>query len=176
VDGLLGDAILKVCVVYATEGKLLALFVAGLFERIIGKFPVVAMVMLNYYAILSSKGLEGTFGSDGLEEWIVDLRVNKAEAAVMVHKDCGAPVLLFGEFSLHLCIKLNLHWCHLVNGDALPRLGCHKSLMRSLGLSAAPRDLGHCAKETSSALRWLGFSQLLGDFPIEGKLFQFWKG
>ncbi len=68
VDGLLGDAILKVCVVYATEGKLLALFVAGLFERIIGKFPVVAMVMLNYYAILSSKGLEGTFGSDGLEE------------------------------------------------------------------------------------------------------------
>ena len=38
-DGSLGDAILKVCV-YTTEGKLLALFVAGLFERIIGKLPL----------------------------------------------------------------------------------------------------------------------------------------
>ncbi len=46
-DGLLGNAILKVCI-YVTEGKLLALFVAGLFERVIGKSPVVAMVMLNF--------------------------------------------------------------------------------------------------------------------------------
>jgi hypothetical protein len=43
-DDLLGDAILKVCI-YATEGKLLALFVAGLFERVIRKSPIVAMVM-----------------------------------------------------------------------------------------------------------------------------------
>ncbi len=65
-DGLLGDAILKVCV-YATEGKLLALFVAGLFEPVIGKSPVVAMVMLNFYAILGGEGLEGAFGGDGLD-------------------------------------------------------------------------------------------------------------
>ncbi len=65
-DGLLGDAILKVCV-YATEGKLLALFVAGLFECIIGKLPVVAMVMLNFYAVLGGEGLEGAFDSDGLD-------------------------------------------------------------------------------------------------------------
>jgi hypothetical protein len=38
-DGSLGNAILKVCF-YTTEGKLLALFVAGLFERIIGKLPL----------------------------------------------------------------------------------------------------------------------------------------
>jgi hypothetical protein len=63
-DGLLGNAILKVCI-YTTEGKLLALFVAGLFERVIGKSPVVAMVMLNFYAVLSGEGLEGTFGSNG---------------------------------------------------------------------------------------------------------------
>ena len=65
-DGLLGDAILKVCV-YATEGKLLALFMTGLFERVIGKLPVVAMVMLNFYAILSSKGLKGAFGGYSLD-------------------------------------------------------------------------------------------------------------
>ncbi len=64
-DGLLGDAILKVCV-YATEGKLLALFVTGLFECVIGKLPVVAMVMLNFYAILGGEGLEGAFGGNGL--------------------------------------------------------------------------------------------------------------
>ncbi len=65
-DGLLDDAILKVCV-YATEGKLLALCVAGLFERVIRKLPVVAMVMLNFYAILGGEGLEGTFGGNGLD-------------------------------------------------------------------------------------------------------------
>ncbi len=64
-DGLLSDAILKVCS-YATEGKLPALFVAGLFECVIGQLPVVAMVMLNFYAILGGKGLKGVFGSDGL--------------------------------------------------------------------------------------------------------------
>ncbi len=62
-DGLLGDAILKVCV-YATEGKLLALFVTGLFERDVRKLPIVAMVMLNFYAVLSGEGLEGAFGGD----------------------------------------------------------------------------------------------------------------
>ncbi len=28
------------------------------------------------------------------------------EGAVVVDEDCGASVLLFGEFSLHLCINL----------------------------------------------------------------------
>jgi hypothetical protein len=65
-DGLLGDAILKVCV-YATEGKLLALFVTGLFESLVGKSPIVAMVMLNLHAVLGGKGLEGSFGSNGLD-------------------------------------------------------------------------------------------------------------
>jgi hypothetical protein len=65
-DGLLGDAILEVCV-YATEGMLLALFMAGLFECVIGKLPIVAMVMLNFYAVLSCKVLKGAFGSNGLD-------------------------------------------------------------------------------------------------------------
>jgi hypothetical protein len=94
----------------------------------------------------------------------------EAEAAVVVHEDRGASVSLFGEFSLHLCIKFDLSQRHSVDGDALPRLGCDKDLMRSHGFSAAPWDPGHRAKETSSALGWLDFCQLLGDFPIEGNL------
>ncbi len=65
-DGLLGNAILKVCI-NATEGKLLVLFVAGLFERVIRKSPIVPMVMLNFYAIVGGKGLKGSFGSNGLD-------------------------------------------------------------------------------------------------------------
>ncbi len=64
-DGSLSDAILNVCI-YATEGKLLVLFMAGLFERIIGKLPDVTMVILNFYAILGGEGLEALFGGNGL--------------------------------------------------------------------------------------------------------------
>ncbi len=63
---MLGNAILKVCA-YATEGKLLALFLTGLFERVVGKLPIVAMLMLIFYAILGGKGLEGAFGGNGLD-------------------------------------------------------------------------------------------------------------
>jgi hypothetical protein len=63
-DGVLGNAILEVSV-YATEGELLALLVACLLECIIGKPTVVAVVMLNFYAMLSGEGLDGAFGGDG---------------------------------------------------------------------------------------------------------------
>ncbi len=65
-DGLLGNAILEVSV-YATEGKLLVLFVACLLERIVRELPVVAMIMLNFYAVLGGEGLKGAFGGDGLD-------------------------------------------------------------------------------------------------------------
>jgi hypothetical protein len=65
-DGLLGDAILKVSI-YATEGKVLVLFMAGLFEYVVRKLPVVAMVLLNFYAVLGGKGLKGAFGGNGLD-------------------------------------------------------------------------------------------------------------
>ncbi len=66
-DGLLGNAILKVCI-YATEGKLLVLFMTGLFECVVRKLPIVAIVMLNFYAVIGGEGLEGMFGGDGLDK------------------------------------------------------------------------------------------------------------
>ncbi len=65
-DGALGNAILEVGV-YATEGELLAHVVACLLERIVGESTVVAVIMLNFYAVLSGEGLEGVFGGDGFD-------------------------------------------------------------------------------------------------------------
>ncbi len=65
-DGALGNAILEVSI-YTTDGELLALFVACLLECIVGKSTVVAVVMLNFYAMLGSKGLKGAFGSDSFD-------------------------------------------------------------------------------------------------------------
>jgi hypothetical protein len=64
-DGALGDAILAMGV-YATEGELLACFMACMLERIVRESTVVAVIMLNFYAMLGGKGLKGMFGGDGL--------------------------------------------------------------------------------------------------------------
>jgi hypothetical protein len=64
----------------------------------------------------------------------------------------------------------------LVEGDTLPRLGCGEDLVRGLGFFAAPRNLGHRAKDAASALGWLDFRQLLGYFTVEGKLLELWEG
>ncbi len=58
----------------------------------------------------------------------------------------------------------------MVNGDALPRLGCDKDLVRGLSFFAAPRNLSHRADEAASARGWRDVCQLLGDFPVEGEL------
>jgi hypothetical protein len=63
-DGSLGDAILEMGI-YATEGELLARFVARLLERIVGESTIVAVIMLIFYAVLSGEGLEGAFGGNG---------------------------------------------------------------------------------------------------------------
>ncbi len=65
-DRALSNAILEVSV-YATEGELLALFVACLVECIVGKLPIVAVVMLHFYAMLGGKGFEGAFGGNSFD-------------------------------------------------------------------------------------------------------------
>ena len=64
----------------------------------------------------------------------------------------------------------------MVDGDALPRLGCNKDLVRGLGFFAAPRNLSHRAKEAASTLGWVDFCQLLGNFPVEGELLELGEG
>ena len=63
-DGALGNAILKVGVL-ATEGKLLARVMTCLFEGVVGKSPIVTVVVVDSDTVFGSKGLEGAFGGDG---------------------------------------------------------------------------------------------------------------
>ncbi len=62
-NGALVNAILEVGV-DATKGKLLAGVVACLFEGVVGKSPIVAVIVLDFYAMLGGEGLEGVFGGD----------------------------------------------------------------------------------------------------------------
>ncbi len=56
--------------------------------------------------------------------------------------------------------------------NALPRLGCDKDFVRSLGLFAAPRNLRHSAKETACTLGLRNLGEFLGDFAIDGELLE----
>jgi len=58
----------------------------------------------------------------------------------------------------------------MIDGDALPRLGGDKDLVRGLSFFAAFRNLSHRAEEAASACGWCDGRQLLGDFPVEGRL------
>ncbi len=102
--------------------------------------------------MLRGKCLEGAFGSKSFRRRIVDLKVDETQAAEMVNKDGGAPVAPLGKFAFHLRKESDLSRGHLINGDALPRLGGDEDLVRGLGLFTAPRNLGHCAEEAASAL------------------------
>ena len=91
--------------VYATEGKLLACVVACLLEGIVGEAPIVAVVVLDPNAMLSSEGLEGTFGGDGFDRRIIDLEVDVPESTVVVNKDGSTTIALLGEFAFELRVK-----------------------------------------------------------------------
>ena len=87
----------------------------------------------------------------------------------MVNEDGSAAVAVIGKFSLELRIKTDLR-LHLVDQNALPRLGCAEDLVRGFRLFAAPRNLGHGAKEAASSLGRRHLGQSLGDFPVLGYL------
>ncbi len=64
--------------IHTTEGELLVLLVAGLFENVVCETTIVAVVVLNFYAVLGGKGLKGLFGGKSLHRRVVDLEVDEA--------------------------------------------------------------------------------------------------
>ncbi len=123
-------------------------------------------------AKVSKARLAARVSADESSTW----RWTKHRWAAVVDKDRGAPALPLGEFAFHLCEESNFSRCHLIDGDALPRLGGNEKIVRGLSFFAAPRNLSHRAKEAASALGWHDFCQLLGDFPVEGELFELCEG
>jgi hypothetical protein len=88
-----------------------------------------------------------------------------------------ANAVLISELLKHVLGENTLFGLyHLVDQDRLPRLGCGKDFVRRFRLFAAPRNLGHHAKETSGALGGVEQAQFLGNYAIEGKLLQLCEG
>ena len=100
-DGALGNPVLKMGI-HATEGELLSCFVAGLLEGVVVEAPVVAVVVEYPHAVLGGECLKGAFGSERFCGCIVDLEVDKAQAAEVVNEDGGAPVAPLCEFAFYL--------------------------------------------------------------------------
>jgi hypothetical protein len=103
-DGLLSDAILKVGI-DPTEGELLPCIVACLLEGIVMESSVVAVIMEDLDSMFCSVLLEGELGGECFIRLVVELEVDKTEAAIVVDKDGGALILLLGKFAFDLCIK-----------------------------------------------------------------------
>ncbi len=81
---------------------MLACVEACLLEGIVGEAPIIAVVVLDPNAMLSSEGLEGAFGGDGFDRRIIDLEVDIPESTVVVDKDGSATIALLGEFAFEL--------------------------------------------------------------------------
>ncbi len=102
-DGLLGNAVLEVGV-HATKGELLSSVMACLSEGIVMKSPIVTVVVEDLtpcsakYCFKAS--LAKCFGRQ-----IVTLEVDEAEMAVVVNKDGGALIALFGKSAFQLRIE-----------------------------------------------------------------------
>ena len=101
VDGVLGDAVLKMSI-HTTESELLSHVVAGLLEGVVVEVPVVAVVVEYLHAVLGSECLEGALASESFRGFIIDLEVGEAQVAEVVDKDGGAPVAPLGEFAYQL--------------------------------------------------------------------------
>jgi hypothetical protein len=102
--------------------------------------------------------------------------MNEAKAQEVVHKDGRCLVSFFGEPSFQLCKEANMGRDHVVDGHALPQLGCNKDLVSSLGLFATPRYFCHGPEEAACALGQRHLGKAMRDLAILGKDLEFWEG
>ncbi len=94
----------------------------------------------------------------------------------MVHEDGRCLVSFLGEPSFQLRRETNMGRDHVVDGHALPRLGCDKDLVSSFGLFAAPRCFCHGPKEAACALGRRHLGKVTRDLAILGKDLEFREG
>jgi hypothetical protein len=102
--------------------------------------------------------------------------MDKAKAQEVVHKDGRCLVSFLGEPSFQLRKESNMGRDHVVDGHALPWLGCNKDLVSSFGLFAAPRCFCHGLNEAAGALGRRHLGKATRDLAILGKDLEFWEG
>jgi hypothetical protein len=102
--------------------------------------------------------------------------MDEAKAQEVVHKDGRCLVSFLGEPSFQLRKEADMGRDRVVDGHALPRLGCNKDLVSSLGLFAAPRCFCHGPEEAACALGRRHLGKATRDLAILGKVLEFWEG
>jgi hypothetical protein len=164
--------------VYPTEGEFLALSLAGLAEHAVCEAAVVAVVVLDLYAVFGGELLECSFRVNGLGQGEVTChQVDKLEPGEVINKDCGIAVASFGECAFCLAIEPWLCQLHVINGDALPQLGGGKDRVIIITLVfGAPRNFGHGPKKAAGTAGRTNVGELGGDLAVARKLLELWEG
>ncbi len=98
-DGFLCNAILEVGIDH-TKRELLSFGAAAVLEGVICKSSVVAVVVEDVYAVLLGKVLKGLLGFHGFLGGKLGHQMDVLEPRVVVYKDGGRRVALFGECPL----------------------------------------------------------------------------
>ena len=80
----------------------MAVVLTCLFEGVVGKVPVVTMIVLDADPMLGCILFEGLLGKNGLGRSIIDLEMDKLQTGVVAHKNGSASVPLLGECPLEL--------------------------------------------------------------------------
>ena len=63
---------------------------------------IVAVIVLDFDAMLGSEGLEGLFRSGGFDQRVINLRLDISQATVVVDKDGSTAIALLGKFAFKL--------------------------------------------------------------------------
>jgi hypothetical protein len=102
--------------------------------------------------------------------------MDEAKAQEVVHEDGRCLVSFLGESFFQLREEANMGRDHVVDGHALPWLGCDKDLVSSYGLFAEPRYFCHGPKEAACTLGRRHLGKAMRDLAILGKDLEFWEG
>ena len=94
--------------VHAAKGELLSRVLTCLFEGVVHKSPIVAMIVLNFHAVVSGKLLEGMLGFDCFGGTLILHQMYESQVGEMVNEDGSAVVTAIGKFSFELRVKTNL--------------------------------------------------------------------
>ena len=91
----------------------------------------------------------------------------------MIDKDHCVPVAGLGERAFCLGVKTWLSRLHVVNRDALPRLGGSKNSMTIIStFSGGPKNFCHGPKKTSGAVGRPDVGKLGGDLAVAGEVLE----
>ncbi len=177
VEELLSSAILEVGV-YPVEGEFLALSLASLAEHAVCKAAVVAVVVLDSYAVFGGELLKCLFCIDSLGQGeITPCQVEELEPGEVIDKDCGIAVASFGECTFCLAIESWLCQLHVIDKDALPWLGGSKNRVITVTLVfGVPSNFGHGPKKAAGTAGRTNIGKLGRDLAVARKLLELWEG